>query len=407
MGGLLTCRPKPKPDELFSSWLIRLAEMYRMRLSDFLQFLGIASHFHSSDIDRLAPEELIRLVAMMTGTDLEDARRTLLRTRVRLFPVDQVQTESPSWAWLIPLGHSRRSGRIAGFQFCPVCLASDTPYFRWQWSIALWCCCPVHNVLLADTCPCCAATIHPSRGGLLGAMRALGDDDPVHLARCTNCAFDLRRAQVQPAPDLLVQKQISYEEFLKSGGEGTEVIEFFAVLRHIVSLIFGENRALEEFRQVVARLSSARRVDRPVPYEPDVELLTFEEADVLTRSHVLWAANWLMEEWPARFVECCREAEVSHSALHQRAIRVRWYCEVAALASSGTGDEVMSRKGRRSGGTVYCKQCSKLAWLTRSAAEAQVQTLQHLPDASEPELLESYPCPHRTGWHVGHNRMRN
>lgn len=115
MRTLLPCRPKPKPDELFSSWLIRLADTYRMRLGDFLQYLGIASHFHSSDIDRLAPEELIRLVAEMTGTEFEDARRTLLRERVRLFPLDEVQIESRSWAWLIPLGHSRRSGRIAGF----------------------------------------------------------------------------------------------------------------------------------------------------------------------------------------------------------------------------------------------------------------------------------------------------
>lgn len=66
----------------------------------------------------------------------------------------------------------------------------------------------------------------------------------------------------------------------------------------------------------------------------------------------------------------------------------------------------MSRKDRRRGGTVLCKQCSKLAWLSRKAADAQVETLKHLPGASEPELLESYPCPHRTGWHVGHNRMR-
>ena len=59
MGSLLPCRPKPRPDELLSSWLIRLADMYRMRLRDFMQFLGIAWHFHSSDIDRLAPEPLL------------------------------------------------------------------------------------------------------------------------------------------------------------------------------------------------------------------------------------------------------------------------------------------------------------------------------------------------------------
>jgi hypothetical protein len=306
-----------------------------MRLCDFLQFLGIASHFHSSDIDRLAPDELIRLVATMTGTELVDARRTLLRNQVRLFPLDQVQTESPSWAWIIPLGHSRRSGRIAGFQFCPVCLASAEPYFRWQWSVALCCCCTAHDLLLADNCPACTAPIHPCRGGLLGAMRLLGVDEPVQLERCIECAFDLRRAQAQPAPTPLLQSQRSFERLLDAEGEGTAIIQFFAVLRHMVSLIFGENRGLEEFRDVIARSSCTKRVDIRLPYEPDVELLAFEEADVLTRSHVLSAATWLMADWPARFVDCCREAEVGFSALHRRAISVRWYCEVAALAANG------------------------------------------------------------------------
>jgi hypothetical protein len=94
---------------------------------------------------------------------------------------------------------------------------------------------------------------------------------------------------------------------------------------------------LERFRQVVADLSSTKRVDIPAPYEPDVELLAFEEADTLTRSHVLQAASWLMIEWPARFIRCSREAEVSYSSLHQKAIGVRWYCEIAAIFSRSSG----------------------------------------------------------------------
>ena len=171
---------------------------------------------------------------------------TLLRNRVRLLPVSEVQIESPSWAWLIPLGHSRRSGRMAGYQFCPVCLATDPPYFRWQWSVALCCCCIVHRTLLTDRCPGCASAIHSNPHGLLGALRTLGDDQPFSLERCTNCRFDFRRAQVQLAPESLIQSQSSYENLMRTKGQGTEVIEFFAVLRQIVSLLFGENRGLEE-----------------------------------------------------------------------------------------------------------------------------------------------------------------
>jgi hypothetical protein len=75
------------------------------------------------------------------------------------------------------------------------------------------------------------------------AERTLGDDQPLHLERCTICRFDFRRAQAQPAPESLIQSQASHENLMRTKGEGTEVIEFFAVLRQIVSLLFDENRA--------------------------------------------------------------------------------------------------------------------------------------------------------------------
>jgi hypothetical protein len=149
------------------------------------------------------------------------------------------------------------------------------------------------------------------------------------------CTFDLGEAEAPAAPAFLVALQNAYEERLNAGGEGTDHIEFFAILRHIVSLIYGDNRGLEGFRRVVAASSSAKRVDVPIPYEPDGELLSFEETDVISRSHVLQAAGWLVENWPQRFIDCCREAEVGHSALHRKGVRS--YCEVAALAATGTG----------------------------------------------------------------------
>jgi hypothetical protein len=131
-------------------------------------------------------------------------------------------------------------------------------------------------------------------------------------------------------PPSLLQSQASYEELLGSEGEGTQVIEFFAVLRHIVSLIFAENRALEEFRKIVATKSGSVRVDIPIPYEPDVELFAYEEADVHTRSQVLIAANWLIAEWPDRFIQCCRDARVEYPALNRNSISVSSFCKATS-----------------------------------------------------------------------------
>ena len=324
---LLPCRPKPQPDELFSSWLIRLSRTYCLQFCDFLQMVGLARHLNNSDIDRIASDSLVRSVCKVTGTDPIIARATLLRRRMSALHNDRLRIDTPEWPWLIPIGRSHRSGAIAGFQFCPLCLNSSEPYFRWQWRIALICCCPVHRVLLVDRCPECRASIHASAQGLWGLR-----DDPrmeylLRMERCRNCEFDLRHALAVVADDSLVQRQEALIHKLESAekGTGAAVADHFAVLRHIVSLIVGRNLGLERFRQVIADRSGLSRVDVPLPYEPDEEILHFEELTVRSRASALQAAIWLLEEWPTRFVDCARAARVTYPALNRNAISVRWF----------------------------------------------------------------------------------
>jgi hypothetical protein len=72
---------------------------------------------------------------------------------------------------------------------------------------------------------------------------------------------------------------------------------------HLITLLFGENRGLEELRRVVAARSGIDRVDVPIPYEPDQDIVPFEEADLATRLKALMAASWLFEGWPSPFAE--------------------------------------------------------------------------------------------------------
>ena len=119
---------------------------------------------------------------------------------------------------------------------------------------------------------------------------------------------------------------------VKNQAEGSDTSDRFAVLRHLVTLLFGENRGLEAFRSVVASRSGVDRTDVPAPYEPDQDIVPFEEADVSTRAKVSTAASWLFREWPARFIECCQEARVQYPALNRNAISVSSYCRVATTA---------------------------------------------------------------------------
>jgi hypothetical protein len=149
----------------------------------------------------------------------------------------------------------------------------------------------------------------------------------IRMERCPRCQFDLRHALAVVAADSLVQRQEALIRKLESEEKGTDVTvaDHFAVLRHIVSLIVGQNLGLESFRRVIADRSGLSRVDVPLPYEPDAEILHFEELTVRSRALALEAAIWLIEEWPTRFVDCARTAKVTYPALNRNAISVRWF----------------------------------------------------------------------------------
>lgn len=174
---LLPFRPKPKKDELLSSWLVRLARGYGM---------GI-------DCDRIRSAGLLNLLESCTGTERASIEQTLLTTHICLPLATEVGSLTASWSWFIPLGYSRRSTQPVGFQICPHCLASDEPYFRWQWRVALFFSCSEHHCLLIDRCPRCQAAIHPYALSLLGLRRACTGNDG-RLESCDQCSFDLREA---------------------------------------------------------------------------------------------------------------------------------------------------------------------------------------------------------------------
>lgn len=152
----------------------------------------------------------------------------------------------------------------------------------------------------------------------------------IKMERCRHCQFDLCRAAALVAGDSLVQRQQTLIRKLESAENGTDATatDRFAVLRHIVTLIVGQNLGLEYFRRVVADWSGLSRVDVPLPYEPDAEILHFEELSLLSRASALEAAVWLTEEWPTRFVDCARTAKVAYPALNRNAISVPWFNEV-------------------------------------------------------------------------------
>lgn len=67
--------PSPLPDELLSSWLVRISHGHEMKLQTFFRVsLGKGQEIWTRDIDRQAPEWLLHALSEHTGISIQDIR---------------------------------------------------------------------------------------------------------------------------------------------------------------------------------------------------------------------------------------------------------------------------------------------------------------------------------------------
>jgi uncharacterized protein (DUF983 family) len=183
--------PAPRPDELLSSWLHRLALANRRSDHVLCNFMFGRQPIWTRDVDRHFPHEFFPILSDWTRTPVERLQwlsLTSLAGRLSENPASQALGRL-----LLPLGIYHRVRRRAGLQFCPACLAESPAYARRSWRVALVTVCTRHLCLLQDRCPGCgvAFMFHRMRQQLTGAWP------------CVNCGLDLRRktmgARIAPA----------------------------------------------------------------------------------------------------------------------------------------------------------------------------------------------------------------
>lgn len=152
-------RYKPYPDELLTSWLVRLAWGNGLKVQTFCnQVFGGQRQVWNRDVDRLAPDWLVDELADRTGTPRQVAYDTTLRAYEGvLYPKFRAAGTLP-WIQTLMMYHRRRQGY--GLQFCPACLAEDEkPYYRKSWRVSFNTMCIRHKVMLHDRCPGCGAPV--------------------------------------------------------------------------------------------------------------------------------------------------------------------------------------------------------------------------------------------------------
>jgi len=192
-------RPKREPDELFSSWLWRIA---RGLGAPPKRFAREAVGACLPDIDRDISDTAIGRLAFLSGQTREHLLRGTMRPDVTADPADlrgRVQQRLLRHGDLV-LNRSRRGrrGGVPMIQYCPVCLRRDRVYLRRGWRFSLEVACFDDGCFLLDACWRCGALLDP-----------LAQTVPSDEFLCIRCAAPLARA-----PSLSMRDSVGEQDAL-------------------------------------------------------------------------------------------------------------------------------------------------------------------------------------------------
>lgn len=296
-------RYKPLPDELLSSWLMRLAHGHGQKVQTFCNLIfGNQRQVWNRDIDRLGPAWLIEELAASTGTHLDRARLTTLRGfEGTLFRSFKTSGHLP-WIQTLQMYHRKREG--FGMQFCPLCLAeSNPPYFRRSWRISFKTVCTKHQVAMLDRCPACQHAIAFHR---IEMGKAEHDHLP-SMRHCHACGFDLGAAIGVPPKSFQCPEALAWlceviQQIDSATDDELDVDpDLLSVYRYLASMMFSKRGA------GLNALTAAEIGADAIAFTHE-RRLSLEGSDLATRHQILLQTAWLMQD-PASRIEAAWQAK--------------------------------------------------------------------------------------------------
>jgi hypothetical protein len=302
-------RPRPREDELLSSWLQELARSHGQKLQAFCDCVFGNNHqIWNRDIDRLAPSWLLDALAQGSGvphraimaTTFSDYKGTLYRK----------QRTSGQLRWILPLQMYHRKHLGFGMQYCSRCLASDKePYFRRRWRVAYYTFCPHHHCLLRDRCWQCSATVAFHRREL-GKPKVLSTGP---MSICHSCGYDLRLAPRLRIPTYdreAHQETVRLLKSLESNHQNVSQfdLDFHGILHQQCRLIVSE-RSAPRYKHFIRQQIQC----------PQLQFVTgrfpFENRPLEERHHVVAMAMWMMSDLEKRVTLAWKERAVRYNVL--------------------------------------------------------------------------------------------
>jgi len=302
-------RYKPLPDELLSSWLVRLAHGHGLKVQTFCNLIfGDRHQVWNRDIDRLGPDWLVKELSARTGTSLQIAYGTTLRAYEGLLYPQFKLSGVLQWILTLQMYHRKHEG--FGLQFCPLCLREGpAPYFRKSWRVAFNTVCPAHQCMMQDRCPVCET-------GVAFHRQDMGKHDcpiPDTLAICHKCGFDLGQSGSTPIVSFDTQVDSWLNRACQQlgpacGCENVIDIDTLGVMRQLGKLLVSPYSTIKLHAHICSKLGVQK-----IPLSTG--RLAFELRPLLERHHLMQLLGWLMLDLEPRLRTAWRAKAVQYNHL--------------------------------------------------------------------------------------------
>jgi hypothetical protein len=295
----------PKEDELFSSWLYRLAIKNMTKVHTFYKFHLPGQNIWNRDIDRLVSDVTIQRLSLLTEIPFDQIFQLTLRSYDKV--LFEKCSNNTKQKWVLPLGIYHRTWKSNGLQYCPSCLSNDQePYFRKSWRLASSVACIKCHTLLHDQCPSCSSPIMFFRADV-GFKNAIG---PKQIVECSFCGFDLRKSPRHPPVIGTIGFQSKIQNTIQSARWCNQYpsVEYFEVLYQILKVLRSKSQRFKSFKALIADYENLRM-------GAFSQQRTFELIGTIEREQLLRIAGWLLECWPDRIIQLCKESRLTPSRL--------------------------------------------------------------------------------------------
>jgi len=199
--------PKPYPDELLSSWLMRIAIRSGCNLNTLCRQLLESNHAAPREVDRVYSDTLIQKLAAGTGQMQETVRKSTLVDDEGYVYLNRGYGMNH---WIFPTTVFEKMAHN-GLAYCPECLATDAePYYRKSWRYAFNPICIGHRRFLKQACPACKAPF------IYFATDTIPNDRTMHY--CQQCGHWLGDWPAESTDQrLIVDYLIDIQALLASG----------------------------------------------------------------------------------------------------------------------------------------------------------------------------------------------